>query len=89
MMRRLTHLPIIVDPSHGTGKWYLVTPMALAAAAAGAEWHHRRGTPRPDNAWSDGPQALTPKNFDLMMQQLEGVVAATGRRVSLAAPAAV
>jgi len=89
MMRRLTHLPIIVDPSHGTGKWYLVTPMALAAAAAGADGIIVEVHPDPDNAWSDGPQALTPKNFDLMMQQLEGVVAATGRRVSLAAPAAV
>jgi len=88
MMRRLTHLPIIVDPSHGTGKWYLVTPMALAAAAAGADGIIVEVHPDPDNAWSDGPQALTPKNFDLMMQQLEGVVAATGRRVSLAPPAA-
>ena len=88
MMRRLTHLPIIVDPSHGTGKWYLVTPMALAAAAAGADGIIVEVHPDPDNAWSDGPQALTPANFEAMMRSLEGVVAATGRRVSVAAPVA-
>jgi 3-deoxy-7-phosphoheptulonate synthase len=87
MMRRLTHLPIIVDPSHGTGKWYLVTPMALAAAAAGADGIIVEVHPDPDNAWSDGPQALTPKNFDAMMRALEGVTAATGRRVASAVTA--
>jgi 3-deoxy-7-phosphoheptulonate synthase len=89
MMRKLTHLPIIVDPSHGTGKWYLVTPMALAAAAAGADGIIVEVHPDPDNAWSDGPQALTPKNFEAMMRALERVVAATGRRVASAVAAAV
>ena len=89
MMRKLTHLPLIVDPSHGTGKWYLVTPMALAAAAAGADGIIVEVHPDPDNAWSDGPQALTPANFDKMMRLLEAVVSATGRRLSVAAPAGV
>ncbi|MPZ13720.1 MAG: 3-deoxy-7-phosphoheptulonate synthase [Chloroflexi bacterium] len=81
MARRLTHLPIIVDPSHGTGKWYLVKPMALAAAAVGADGIIVEVHPDPDNAWSDGPQALTPDNFGDMMKALESVVEATGRRL--------
>ena len=88
MIRRLTHLPIIVDPSHGTGKWYLVKPMALAAAAAGADGIIVEVHPDPDNAWSDGPQALTPANFEDMMRALDAVVTATGRRLATA-PAAV
>jgi 3-deoxy-7-phosphoheptulonate synthase len=82
MIRRLTHLPIIVDPSHGTGKWYLVKPMALAAAAAGADGIIVEVHPDPDHAWSDGPQALTPANFEDMMRSLEAVVTATGRRLA-------
>ena len=88
MMRRLTHLPIIVDPSHGTGAWYLVTPMALAAAAAGADGVIVEVHPDPNNAWSDGPQALTPKSFEKMMRSLEAVCSAVGRRVSVATPVA-
>ncbi|MBM2812755.1 MAG: phospho-2-dehydro-3-deoxyheptonate aldolase, partial [Chloroflexi bacterium] len=81
MLRRLTHLPIIVDPSHGTGKWYLVKPMALAAAAVGADGIIVEVHPDPDHAWSDGPQALTPANFEDMMKALEAVVEATGRHM--------
>jgi 3-deoxy-7-phosphoheptulonate synthase len=81
MMRRLTHLPIIVDPSHATGKWYLVKPMALAAAAAGADGIIVEVHPDPDHAWSDGPQALTPANFADMMRSLEAVVTAMGREM--------
>jgi 3-deoxy-7-phosphoheptulonate synthase len=82
MLRRLTHLPIIVDPSHGTGKWYLVKPMALAAAAAGADGIIVEVHPDPDHAWSDGPQALTPDNFGDMMKTLEIVVGATGKTLA-------
>jgi 3-deoxy-7-phosphoheptulonate synthase len=89
MLRRLTHLPIIVDPSHGTGKWYLVKPMALAAAACGADGIIVEVHPDPDNAWSDGPQALTPANFADMMHSLDAVVTATGRRMWSAATATV
>jgi len=87
MARRLTHLPIIADPSHGTGKWYLVKPMALAAAAMGADGIIVEVHPDPDHAWSDGPQALTPDNFGDMMRSLEAVVTATGRRMASAAAA--
>jgi 3-deoxy-7-phosphoheptulonate synthase len=82
MLRRLTHLPIIVDPSHGTGKWYLVKPMCLAAAAVGADGIIVEVHPDPDHAWSDGPQALTPANFNDMMAGVEAVVTATGRRMA-------
>lgn len=81
MMKRLSHLPIIVDPSHGTGKWYLVKPLALAAAAVGADGIMVEVHPDPDHALSDGPQALTPANFADLMESLEPVVAATGRRL--------
>lgn len=82
MLRRLTHLPIIVDPSHGTGKWYLVKPMCLAAAAVGADGIIVEVHPDPDHAWSDGPQALTPANFNDMMTSVEAVVTAMGRRMA-------
>ncbi|HEY3116152.1 MAG TPA: 3-deoxy-7-phosphoheptulonate synthase [Chloroflexota bacterium] len=82
LVKRLSHLPVIVDPSHGTGKWYLVKPAALAAAAVGADGIMIEIHPDPDKAWSDGPQALTPANFADLMQSLEGVVAATGRKMA-------
>jgi 3-deoxy-7-phosphoheptulonate synthase len=90
MMKRLTHLPIIVDPSHATGKWYLVKPAALAAAAVGADGIIVEVHPDPDHALSDGPQALTPANFADLMESLAPIVEATGRRLcSALVPAAV
>jgi 3-deoxy-7-phosphoheptulonate synthase len=83
MLKRLTHLPVIADPSHGTGKWYLVKPMALAAAAAGADGIIVEVHPDPDHAWSDGPQALTPANFADMMESLDKLVSAMGRRLTV------
>lgn len=66
-VKHLSHLPIIVDPSHGTGKWRLVKPMALAAVAAGANGVIMEMHPNPAKALSDGPQSLTPEHyFDLM-----------------------
>ena len=87
MMKRLTHLPIIVDPSHATGKWYLVKPAALAAAAVGADGIIVEVHPDPDHAMSDGPQALTPANFADLMQSLEPIVAAVGKRLLTAVAA--
>jgi 3-deoxy-7-phosphoheptulonate synthase len=81
VLKRLTHLPIIVDPCHGTGKWKLVTPMARAAVAAGADGLLVEVHPEPDRALSDGPQQLTPENFAVMMQELDAVALAVGRRV--------
>ncbi|MBO6236212.1 MAG: 3-deoxy-7-phosphoheptulonate synthase [Schwartzia sp.] len=66
-IKHLSHLPIIVDPSHGTGKWRFIKPMALAAVACGADGLIMEMHPNPAKALSDGPQSLTPDNYyDLM-----------------------
>lgn len=78
----LTHLPVIVDPSHGTGKWRLVTPMARAAIAAGADGLIVEVHPRPEEALSDGPQSLTPENFKLMMEEVTGIAKVLRRNVA-------
>ena len=62
-IKHLSHLPIIVDPSHGTGKWRMVKPMAYAAIAAGADGLMMEVHPNPAKALSDGPQSLTPENY--------------------------
>ena len=72
-IHRLSHLPIIADPSHGTGKWYLVAPMAAAAAAAGADGLIIEVHPTPDTAKSDGAQSLTFENFAALMAQVKAV----------------
>jgi 3-deoxy-7-phosphoheptulonate synthase len=79
VLKQLTHLPVLVDPSHGTGKWDLVAPMALAAVAAGADGVMVEVHPRPDEALSDGPQALLPSRFQRMMADLKRVAEAVGR----------
>ena len=66
-VKHLSHLPIIVDPSHGTGKWRMVKPMAFAAVAAGADGLMMEMHPEPAKALSDGPQSLTPEHYlDIM-----------------------
>jgi len=79
VLKQLTHLPVIVDPSHGTGKRDLVAPMALAAVAAGADGVMVEVHPRPDEALSDGPQALLPTRFHRMMADMKKVAEAIGR----------
>lgn len=79
VIKELTHLPIIVDPSHGTGRWGLVTPMARAAVAAGADGIAVEVHPRPEQAWSDGPQSLTPERFRRMMEEVAAIARAVGR----------
>src|SRR5437868_14912906 len=79
LVKRLSHLPVIPDPSHGTGHRYLVLPMALAAAAAGADGLIIEVHPEPDTALSDGPQSLTLEGFESLMQTLERVLSAVGR----------
>ncbi len=81
VLKQLTHLPVVVDPSHGTGKWDLVAPMALAAVAAGADGIMVEVHPRPEEALSDGPQALRPGRFGQMMADLQKVAEAVGRTV--------
>ena len=66
-IKHLSHLPIIVDPSHGTGKWRMVQPMAFAAIAAGADGLMIEMHPNPEKALSDGPQSLTPEHFQRVM----------------------
>jgi len=78
-VKRLSHLPIIADPSHGTGKWHLVTPLAMAAVAAGADGIIVEVHPSPDLALKDGAQSLTFENFRLLMDQVRTVGAAVGR----------
>ena len=75
-IKRLSHLPIIADPSHSTGKWSLVTPVALAAIAAGAHGLLIEVHPNPDLAKCDGAQSLTFQNFSSLMDQVRAVVAA-------------
>jgi 3-deoxy-7-phosphoheptulonate synthase len=81
VLKQLTHLPVIVDPSHGTGKWDLVAPMALAAVAAGADGIMVEVHPKPEEALSDGPQALLPLRFHRLMADLKRVAEAVGRTV--------
>ncbi len=76
IIKKLSHFPIIVDPSHGTGIWDLVTPMARAGVAAGADGMIVEIHPDPANAWSDGPQSLNEKNYLLMMREVEILVKA-------------
>jgi len=82
VIERLSHLPIIADPSHGTGKWYLVAPLALAAVAAGADGLMIEVHPSPDHALKDGPQSLTFDNFERLVAQVGRVVAAVGRKMA-------
>ncbi|MBI2867696.1 MAG: 3-deoxy-7-phosphoheptulonate synthase [Chloroflexi bacterium] len=81
VIRRMSHLPVIADPSHGTGKWHLVQPMALASVAAGAHGLMIEVHPTPDTAKSDGAQSLTFENFARMMALVSGIAAAVGRRM--------
>jgi 3-deoxy-7-phosphoheptulonate synthase len=81
VIKELSHLPVIVDPSHGTGMRDKVAPMARAAIAAGAdglliEVHHD-----PDHALSDGPQSLLPAQFAELVQQIHAIAGVVGRRV--------
>jgi 3-deoxy-7-phosphoheptulonate synthase len=80
-VQKLSHLPILVDPSHGTGKRDNVLPMARAAVAAGAdgvmvEVHHQ-----PEKALSDGPQSIYPNQFELMMNELEQIAPVVHRNL--------
>jgi len=79
VLKGRTHLPVIVDPSHGTGNYHYVAPMALAAVAAGADGLMIEVHPDPEHATSDGPQSLKPNKFALLMEQLRKVAEACGR----------
>ncbi|MDZ5574545.1 3-deoxy-7-phosphoheptulonate synthase [Enterococcus cecorum] len=74
LIKKLSHFPIIVDPSHGTGVWDLVTPMARAGIAAGADGMIVEIHPDPQNAWSDGMQSLNEKTYLQMMKEVNILV---------------
>jgi 3-deoxy-7-phosphoheptulonate synthase len=79
LVKRLSHLPVIGDPSHATGKWALVEPVGLAAIAAGADGLQVEVHPNPDQALSDGAQSLTPENFAKLMDRVRVVAEAVGK----------
>ena len=79
LLKEVSHLPVIVDPSHGTGQRSLVSPMARAAVAAGADGLIVEVHPRPEEAKSDGAQSLTPDGFRVLMKELRPVVEAMER----------
>src|SRR6185437_14463437 len=78
----LSHLPIIVDPSHATGRPDLIPPCALAGVAAGADGVHIEVHNCPEEALSDGPQALLPEQYARLAEQIFALVALLGKRVS-------
>ena len=81
VVKALSHLPVIVDPSHGVGKWEYVAPMAKAAVATGADGLLIEVHPYPEKALSDGPQSLLPSRFHQLMKDLAKVALAVGRRL--------
>lgn len=80
-VKELSHLPIIVDPSHGTGRWEMVRPMARAAVAAGCDGLIIEVHPHPEVALSDGDQSLTPKNFNSVMNELGKIARVMDREI--------
>lgn len=81
VLKQMTHLPVVVDPSHGVGKWDLVAPMAKAAIAAGADGLLIEVHPQPEEALSDGEQSLKPEIFAQLMKELKPVAQAVGRDI--------
>lgn len=80
--KALSHLPIIVDPSHATGRPDLIGPCALAGVAAGADGVHIEVHNCPEEAMSDGPQALLPEAYDRLVKQIREMAAVLGKRIS-------
>jgi 3-deoxy-7-phosphoheptulonate synthase len=81
VLKQLTHLPVVVDPSHGVGKWDLVAPMAKAAIAAGVDALIIEVHTNPEEALSDGEQSLKPDMFVKLMKELKPVAQAVGREI--------
>jgi 3-deoxy-7-phosphoheptulonate synthase len=81
VVKELTHLPIIADPSHGTGKWEYVESVTKASIAAGADGVIIEVHPRPEEASSDGRQSLKPERFARLVREMKAVALAVGRDV--------
>lgn len=79
VIKKMSHLPIIADPSHGTGHWEYVNPMAKAAVAAEADGLMIEVHPDPENALSDGAQSLRPDKFRQLIKELKPFIEASGR----------
>ncbi|MDP6793547.1 MAG: 3-deoxy-7-phosphoheptulonate synthase [Anaerolineales bacterium] len=79
VLKNLTHLPVVLDPSHGVGKWAFVTAVACAGVAAGADGLIIEVHPRPEEALSDGGQSLIPERFATLVQQVRAISATMGR----------
>ena len=79
MVKKLTHLPIIVDSAHGTGKFWMVKPLGMAGIAVGADGLMVEVHPEPDKALSDGPQSLKPEVFEDLMQDVEKIANVLGK----------
>jgi 3-deoxy-7-phosphoheptulonate synthase len=82
VLKRETHLPVIVDPSHGTGRWWMVSDLSRAAVAVGADGLLVEVHPDPEQALSDGAQSLRPERFEAMMREVQAVAQAVGRTVA-------
>ncbi|OIQ13017.1 3-deoxy-7-phosphoheptulonate synthase [Neomoorella thermoacetica] len=80
-VKHLSHLPVIVDPSHGTGRRFMVAPMARAALAAGADGIMVEVHPRPQEALSDGSQSLDPEQFAALVREIRPIITASGREL--------
>ena len=82
LLNELSHLPVVVDPSHGTGRRTLIRPAAKAAIAIGADGLLIEVHPRPEQAWSDGPQSLTLSEFASIMNELRDYAKLEARRLN-------
>jgi 3-deoxy-7-phosphoheptulonate synthase len=81
-VQRLSHLPIAVDPSHGTGRRNKVLPLSRAAVAVGADGLLVEVHNDPDHALSDGPQSILPEEFDLLVREARDIAAVLGRTIN-------
>jgi 3-deoxy-7-phosphoheptulonate synthase len=81
VLKRYTHLPVVIDPSHAAGHWDLVIPMARAAVAAGADGLMVEVHPKPEDAMSDGQQSLKPERFEQMMREIKPLIQLMGKQL--------
>ena len=80
-VKKLSHLPVIVDPSHAAGMWWMVEPLAKAAIAVGADGLMIEVHNDPENAWCDGAQSLKPERFAALMNDLKNIAPIVGREL--------
>ena len=81
VVKKLTHLPIVIDPSHAGGKWWLVEPMAKASVAAGADGLMIEVHNNPEKALCDGPQSLRPERYEELLKQISKIAEVVGKKI--------